>query len=282
MKQAGARAVSLGRVLLFSAVLGGLGGVVLSSMRGRQVEKEREQADQKRERAQKQSARPKTYVLSDGRPSFADPEALKFLPEYPKAFITDLAENTVAQGVPLKAAMFITEDPLDTVIGWYEKELVKAGRHTVSQHWGDGAAYVGFYGEDRHMHTVSAMVSGSKTFVFLSNSDPEAFLKGAAQRPAELPALADLSGELTFSFAEPGMSRTTYLARLKGAQLEATARVYRAGLEQLGWQIEATEPAVRGKIHLYAKRGKENLSVLLTRGDQEDHVAVYAHLLGRR
>jgi hypothetical protein len=270
-----------GRVILFSALLGIAGGVALSMREGRKLEREQQQLDARRERAGKSGPRPKSYPL-EGRTIFVDPEAVKYLPEYPKAVVTDLAENAAAQGVPMKAGMFTTKDKMETVLEWYRTELEKGGRFTVSQHWGDGAGYVGFYGPDKHMHTVAAMRSGSQTFVFLANSDPEAFLNAKSQRPDALPAAPQVRGELSFEFADEGMSRQTYFAKASSMTLAQARDFYRDGLTGLGWAVGEPQEDQPGRVRLEAKRGTEDLSLTLTRDDKENHVAVYAHLFAHR
>jgi hypothetical protein len=272
-----------GRVILFSSLLGIAGGVALSFREAGKVERERERLDAKVAKAQKPQVRPKTYELA-GKVTYVDPEAVKYLPEYPKAVVTDLAEHTSAQGVPMKAGMFMTTDKLENVLEWYRAELDKAGWLTVTQSWGDGAAYVGFYGPDKHMHTVALMRSGSQTLVFLANSDPEAFLSSSAQaqRPQALPAAPQVRGELSFKFGDDGMSRQTYVAKADAMSLAQARDFYKDGLTKLGWRVVATDEEQPGRVRLEAKRGAEDLSLTLSRDDNQGHVAVYAHLFAHR
>ena len=274
----------LTRVILVSSAVGLVGGLAASAVRGYRLEQEQARAEARRERAEaKAQPRPKTYELA-GKKTYVDPEAVKYLPEYPKAVVTDLAETTSAQGVPMKAGMFMTTDKLETVLEWYRFELEKAGWLTVSQHWGDGAAYIGFFGPDQHMHTVAVMRSGSQTLVFLANSDPEAFLRASstAQRPEALPLVPNVSGELSFNFGDPGMSRQTYVATAKAMTLVQVRDFYRDELSARGWKIEETREDVPGRVRLQARRGAEDLSLTLSRDDKENHVAVYAHVLAHR
>ncbi|MBL8952510.1 MAG: hypothetical protein JNK82_17150 [Myxococcaceae bacterium] len=273
------------RVILFSSLLGIGGGVVLSTVKAREAERAQARLEAKQVRAEKNVARPKTYELA-GKVTYVDPEAVKFLPEYPKAVVTDLAETSAVQGVPMKAGFFMTEDKLEDVFNWYVAELDKARRGTVSQHWGDGAAYIGFYGSDKHMHTVALMRSGSQTYVFLSNSDPEAFLRAAAdnkaRRPDHLPAPANVSREISFDFDDEGMQRKTYFANAGLMSLDQARTFYLTNLEKLGWKVTALEGAQANTVVLNGKRPGEDLSLTLTRDDKEKHVSVYAHLLHRR
>jgi len=275
------------RVILYSCLLGIGGGIALSTFKARQVEKEQAKLEAKQARAAIKTPRPKTYELQ-GKTTFVDPEAVLYLPEYPKAVVTDLAETTSAQGVPMKAGMFMTKDKVEDVIAWYKLELEKAGRFTVSQSWGDGAAYIGFYGPDKHMHTVAVMRSGSQTYVFLSNSDPEAYLratadaKSKARRPDFLPAPANVTGELSFDFGDESMARKTYFADAGKMTLTEARDFYRDGLEKQGWKVEVVEGAQPGRLMLKARRPGQDLSVTLARDDKEAHVSVYAHLLARR
>ncbi len=278
------KAVRIVRVIALSSLVGIVAGTVASSIRAQRLEEQRLRDENRQARAERrEQARPKVYALA-GKETYVDPEAVKYLPEYPKAVVTDLAETSLAQGVPMKAGMFMTKDKLEDVLEWYRVELDKAGRTTVSQRWGDGAAYIGFYGPDQRMHTVAAMRSGSQTFVFLSNSDPEAFLRAAkdAQRPEGLPLLPSATGEMSFSFGDPGMSRQTYFASSGELSLAQARDFYRAELEKLGWRIEEVLENRPGQVHIAAKRAGNDLSLTLRRDDKENHVAVYAHVLARR
>ncbi len=273
------------RVILYSSLLGIGGGIALSTYKARQFEREQARLEAKQARAAIKPPRPKTYELA-GKTTFVDPEAVKFLPEYPKAVVTDLAETTMAQGVPMKAGVFMTEDKLEDVFLWYAAELDKAGRKSVSQHWGDGAAYIGFVGPDKRMHTVALMRSGSQTYGFLSNSDPEAFLRAMAdhkvKRPERLPAPANVSREISFDFLDQGMARKTYFASAGAMSLVEARTFYVTGLEKLGWRVEPLEGDVPGRVVLHARRPGEDLSLTLSRDDKEGHVSVYAHFLARR
>jgi hypothetical protein len=271
--------ISVPRLLLMTAVLGTVSGVGLSFWRNSKDDRLLERVQEKSRSGS--APRPRVYELA-GKRTFADPEAVKFLPEYPKAVPTDLAENTVQEGVPMKAAMFSTTDSLDTVMGWYQAELEKQKRLTVSQRWGDGAAYVGFQGPDERMHTVSLMRSGSHTFVFLANSDPEAFLRSKAQRPDGLPQAPNLSNELSFDFSDEGLSRTSYMARTTEMTLLQAADFYRKGLLDLGWHIEQTDDKTKGAVRLEARRERKNLSLTLLSDERDRHVAIYANILARR
>jgi hypothetical protein len=272
--------ISVPRLLLMTAVLGIASGVGLSYWRNAREDKLLERAQEPRNRAGA-GARPKVYELA-GKRTFADPEAVKFLPEYPKAVPTDLAENSLQEGVPMKAAMFSTTDSLETVMEWYQAELEKQKRLTVSQRWGDGAAYVGFQGPDERMHTVSLMRSGSHTFVFLANSDPEAFLRSKAQRPDGLPQAPNLSNELSFDFSDEGLSRTSYMARSTDMTLPQAVDFYRKGLVDLGWHVEQTDDKTKGTVRLEARRERKNLSLTLLTDERDRHVAIYANILARR
>ncbi len=272
--------VSVVKVLAGSGVLGLIAGVVLSEMRGQRLEHERDSAEAQRAR-KAPSPRPKVYEVA-GKTTFVDPEAVKFLPEYPNAVPTDLAEMSASQGVPLKAGMFTTPDPLEKVLAFYETELTRAGRLTVSQHWGTGAAYLGFYGPDKHMHTVALMRSGSQTCVFLANSDPEAFLKGSAQRPDSLPALPQVRGEVSFTFTDEGVKRSTYVANTAAMTLDQTADFYKSQLSASGWRVEENNERQSGQVRLQLKRPGQDLSITLTRNDNEKNVTIFAHILARR
>lgn len=275
------------RIILYSSLLGIGGGIALSTFKAREAERAQDQLEAKQARAAVKTPRPKTYELA-GKQTFVDPEAVVFLPEYPKAVVTDLAETTSAQGVPMKAGMFMTRDKVEDVIAWYKFELEKAGRFTVSQSWGDGAAYVGFLGPDKRMHTVAVMRSGSQSFVFLANSDPEAFLRASAEarskskRPDLLPAAPNVSNELSFDFGDQGMARKTYFANAGNMTLGEARDFYRGGLEKSGWRVEQIDGAQPGRLLLKAKRQAEDLSVTLARDDKEGHVSVYAHFFTRR
>jgi hypothetical protein len=272
--------LSVPRLLLMTAVLGTVSGVGLSAWKNAREERELEKARDPIGRTGN-APRPNVYELA-GKKTFANPEAVKFLPEYPKAVPTDLAETTLQEGVPMKAAMFSTTDSLDSVLEWYQAELDKQHQVTVSQRWGDGAAYVGFQGPDAKMHTVSLMRSGSHTFVFLANSDPEAFLRSKAQRPAGMPEVPGLSNEVSFDFSDEGLLRTSYMARTASLTLSEAVDFYRKELADQGWKIEQTDDKTKGAVRLEAKRERKNLSLTLLNDERDRHVAIYANILARR
>jgi hypothetical protein len=270
-------AVRPSRVLAVAAVLGLAAGGALSVVRGRRLEAEAARAEEKR--APRPPPKPKTYEVG-GVKTFVDPEAVRYLPSYPGAVITDLAENTTGQGVAFKAGMFMTKDPLEDVIAYYRRELEKAGRFVVSQHWGDGAAYVGFYGPDKRMHTVAVMRSGSKTLTFLSNSDPEAFLRSnSAQHLDELPQMPDLTGELKFVFNDEGVAHSTFFAKAPDMPLKQAVDFYTQGLTKAGWRQQGETFKQGGRERMEFARPGQELSLTLSKDEKEPHVAVFANLL---
>lgn len=268
-------------VLAVAAVLGVVAGGALSVVRGRRLEAEAARAEEKRAR-RPNVPKPKVYQVG-GEQSFVDPEAIRFIPSYPGAVVTDLAENSTDQGVRFKAGMFMTKDSVEDVLAFYGREFKEAGRFAVSQTWGDGAGYVGFYGPDKRMHTVAVMRSGSQTYTFLSNSDPEAFLEAnSPQHLAELPVLPDTKGEMTFTFNDEGMARSTSYAQTPPMALSEAVEFYSQGLVKGGWSQRGEPFKQDSRVRMEFIRQGQELSLTLSKDEKEPHVAVFANLMSRR
>jgi len=270
-----AKGVPIVRVLVGTAIFGIAAGAALSTMQQRKIDQELEAMYDEGQTLVPTAIPPDVKVEDYMR---ADPEALRGIPAYPGANPRRMGTMPTYQGQEFAAAWFSTRDSAETVVNFYKKAFAGLQTPVVSHMISDNAGYVGFYempnldagvdgGEvdvmSGKVHLVSAIHSGSQTLVFVSNSEPMAYLNNAAtvRGGIELPPNA-LRPQM-ISVGEGPVKKKTVFSVVPGSNLEDVRMHFEKSYANAGWKIEPWEFNDDGSISTSAKRGEETSTLLL-------------------
>jgi hypothetical protein len=265
-----AKGIGLGGLLAFAAVAGTVAGVGLSLRQQRELESELDsvlaQGDQLI-----------THVPPGESPvdfMQPDPEAVRGIPPYPGALLAPrrLASAPAVGGARFAMAWFSTHDSVESVVEFYREAFSKLPTPNVAHLFSDNLGYAAFYempdidaGADSLsglVHMVTAVHSGSQTYVFLSNSQPARFLEDAAVLPGglELPP-----GALRVQWVDVGeapISKRTGFAVVPRASAEEVSSFFAQTFRKNEW---LAQPAViqDGLLTLKASKGPDQVAVMM-------------------
>lgn len=176
--------LSFGRVLLLTAVVGGVAGVLMA----------RSRVDDRTPEEIAEEEVAKVMIGNAPMDSTAmdpDPKSLDGIPAYPNAVPRKLTSNGTLPGTPQAISWFQTEDPPDRVLAFYAKAFEADRRVAVSQQFSPTMGYIGWMedapdGGAGLLHMVSVSKQYSRTMVLLSASFPEALLDKQTVLPGGL------------------------------------------------------------------------------------------------
>lgn len=278
-----ARGVSPYRVLLYAAVIGGVGGVALAFRKQHQVDEELQAAILRQQRSDEVEAQAQ-YVPGAPQPSrlprVVGLEAVHGLPPYPGAYVRPLSEQVSAQGVEMNIAWFETRDSVDDVLGFYRQKFKEAGKWGVWHRYSENAGYAGYLDHEvGRMHLISAIHQGGKTMVFPSLSYPGKMMGASASMPESVPAIAGAEGSLVFDFGDGARLSKVLLATVRQQSLRQVVDGYKRALAERGWAIDEKLGATDAQARVEARRvGSGGLQVEFKR-DTDSTVAVYVTML---
>ncbi|MBK7861626.1 MAG: hypothetical protein IPJ65_24020 [Archangiaceae bacterium] len=269
--------VSPVRVLLFAALLGGVGGTVLAFRKQGQLEVQLQAAIAEEERF---DARAVDAPQEPSRlPQAVNLAALDGLPQYPGSYVHPLSQQLSGQGVEMNVAWFETKDSVDEVLIFYRQKFKEAGKWGVWHLYSDNAGYAGWLEHDSgRMHLISALRQGNKTVVLPSLSYPGKMLEAAPALPPSIPKVAGAEGAYAFDFGDGTRLAKVWLSMVKQKTLREVVDGYRRALEEQGWAIDEKLNVVPEQASLQAKREGSGLQIEFKR-DTDATVAVYVTMM---
>lgn len=275
---AAARSIRPVRVLAFAAALGIAGGVGLSFHRQQQAEQEIARiaaAPTQLDPVRFPEARGPAPVSA---PSL-NPLSVDGIPAYPSAKASDLLAQPPGHGSELQAAWFVTPDPPDVVLGFYEGRFSDMQVPWITHRYSQHAGYVGFleYKTGR-LHLVSVMRQGDQTVVFPSTSYPARLLNATVQDLPDVPRHPRTRKSMVFDFDEKVLAKSSWFGLLERETVAEAVAWYRTALAEKGWTVGQAVVLPSGEGKLEASRTGAKASFTLRRDKQD--VSVYVTLSG--
>jgi hypothetical protein len=190
------------------------------------------------------------------------------MPIYPNTESAPYKGSLSANGVPLEAAVFFTDDPIDKIVAYYRKAIEEQG-HQVTEHmFSPGSGYIGYLdmksGGTMRMATLSRTPQG-RTMIVLSNMDPKPLIFPQTV-PDDLPALPGATHVVTTGDKAGKGHRRTVSYRVSGmnAKQARANLILQAG--EKGWKIDRKEPSF-GSDTLVLNRENQVCMVKIESGD---------------
>ncbi|SEU31782.1 hypothetical protein [Stigmatella erecta] len=189
--------------------------------------------------------------------------ATQGLPPYKDAVPQALASDFLGPNAPMAAAWFMTEDPPQAVLDFYQATLRDAGLPTYRHSYNANAGYVGYMEPDtKEMHTVSVLVQGQQTAVFVSKGKVAELLDHPMPLPPGVTLPPGAGEPMVLSFREEGRIRYVITADLDEAQASALLPFYRGALEPQGWVMDEPVP---GSSQVSFRRGRSRFDAAIQR-----------------
>ena len=202
---------SFARVLLLTAVVGAVAGVVLA----------RNPADDRspEEMAEEEVDKVMASNVSDSTLMDPDPRSLAGIPAYPEAAPRKLTSSGVLPDAPMAVSWFQTVDPPARVLAFYAAAFEKENRAAVAQQFSPTMGYIGWMedsldGGPGLLHMVSVTQQYSRTMVLLSASRPEAIADNEAVLPGGLHLPPGASRPQAVKMGEGPMANDVIYARV--------------------------------------------------------------------
>jgi hypothetical protein len=179
-----------------------------------------------------------------------DPRALAGLPPYPGAEPRRMLSGTTEENGVGAVAWFQTDDPLETVLGYYERALSQKVVIT-SNRLSERRGYVAWLEapaddaglpdlDEATVHMVSVSDEGSQRMVFVSANQPQKMLAAARELPGGVRLPEWVTAPQVIRTGEVGQERATIFAIVDRPVAELH-RALAALLEHDGWQVATTE-----------------------------------------
>ncbi|ADO76148.1 hypothetical protein [Stigmatella aurantiaca] len=189
--------------------------------------------------------------------------ATQGLPPYKGAVPQALAADFLGPNAPMAAAWFMTEDSPQEVLGFYQGSLLDAGLPIYFHNYNENAGYVGYMEpHTKVMHTVSVLVQGQQTAVFVSKGKVADLLDNPVPMPAGLSLPPGAGEPMVLSFREEGRVRYVITADLEPEKVNALNAFYRGALEPQGWVMDEPEP---GSNQVSFRRGSSRFDAAVQR-----------------
>jgi hypothetical protein len=189
--------------------------------------------------------------------------ATQGLPPYKDAVPQALAADFLGPHAPMAAAWFVTEDPPQEVLDFYEGNLLDAGLPIYRHSYNANAGYVGYMEPDtKEMHTVSVLLQGERTAVFVSKGQVSELLEHPSSLPPGMQLPPGAGTPMVLSFREEGRVRYVITADFPEGQAPGLAPFYRGALEPQGWVMQEPVP---GSSQLSFRRGSSRFDAAIER-----------------
>lgn len=217
--------------------------------------------------------------LEETQPKSGPPPAMEGLPIYPGSMPQGFDAAVVADERPIEMARFFTDDSVEQLRAFYEREFRLRGLSFVSHEFGPFAGYIGYMDWlSEELHLVSYIRQGSQTLVFPSRSRPSQRSEDG-KLPAGVPVHPKASLAKTIAFLEPeGRHRISYSAIIADERLASVKQFYREALVAGGWRgIQEKEEGGRSSLEAANEQRMVNFSFEQKQSD----VGVYLLLMGQ-
>jgi hypothetical protein len=252
--------VRIFRPLLAAALVGSSMGVVLALV----SHKNQEEAAVNSTNETIDRVMPLGFAPRRRDPMEPDPLSLRGLPAYPNAHPRRLLG--AQPGAALNAiSWFETDDPVEEVLGFYEKIYSDAKMVYVKQRWENRSGYISWFEhsfpEDGGLaefgkgtlHMVSAFHQGTRTTVLFSATDPVRLLEQLSPLPEGI-SLPPGGRPQVINFGEPGSQRYSIFASWGKTPLEALVPDVKARAAEAGWTLVSETPEP-GRVNLVSRKG---------------------------
>lgn len=267
----GASSWSFARILLLTAVVGAVAGVVLA--RSQQVDDVRSFEELAEEQVNKVMP---LNAERDSRAMEPDPRSLAGIPPYPGARPRKLTSNGTIPGAPMSVSWFQTTDTPESVLSFYEKAFEKENRTAVAQRFSPTMGYVGWMEENPDggaglLHMVSVSKQYAMTMVLLSASYPEAILDHRAVLPGGLKLPPGSSSPQAVKLGEGPMANDVIYARVSNMTGEQLVSHFQQQFKELGFQVTETKATATQFSIVGAKAGT---TIVVGARDEGAHLSI--------
>jgi hypothetical protein len=248
-------------LLLFSVA--GVGALIGLAWEGQVHEREEARLEEMMSHAaQELNASSRPAGLTEGERRTVQ-RATQGLPPYKDAVPQALASDFLGPNAPMAAAWFMTDDAPQEVLDFYQGTLLDAGLPIYRHSYNANAGYVGFMEPDtQEMHTVSVLLQGGRTAVFVSSGTVAHLLDNPVPLPPWLSLPPGAGTPLVLSFREEGRVRYVISAELAPEAVNTLAPFYRGALEPQGWVLDGQVPR---EDQLSFRRGSSRLDAAVQR-----------------
>lgn len=198
--------------------------------------------------------------------------ALQGIPPYPNVddLPRSLSRKLIAQGQPMEAAWFTTNDSVQTVLDFYASSFEDAGIAYVGDMFSESSGYVGYMGEAEEMHVVSVIRQGDKSVVFPSVGDPGKMLDGTAKVPDDVPVSKDAVSNVVLEFQDEGRTQQTISSTFATGTVDEVSRFYQEQFAQKGWKVAPMPQGEPNSAQLYAEQTGKSARITIRRDPSLD------------
>jgi len=273
------RQIPIGKSMLGVVALGACLGVGLAWMEWRAEAKKLEAIEQMPDTLSPLlfPKAPEVSPLEETQAEPSLPTAMEGLPVYPGSMPQGFDSIVVADGRPLEMARFFTEDSVEQLRAFYEKEFRLRGFHILSHEFSPFAGYIGYMDWlNEELHLVSYIRQGRQTMAFPSRSRP-AERSEEGELPAGIPVHPKASQAKTIAFVEPeGSRRISYSASIADESVASVQQFYQKALREGGWGgLQEKEDGGRHSLEASREQRMVNFSF----EQREREVGVYMLLM---
>jgi hypothetical protein len=270
------KGIPVARVLVGAGLVGVLTGAVISTVQQRKIDAELERVYDEGQTLVPSTIPPATTVEDYMRP---DPESLRGIPPYPGANPRRMGSMPAYQGQEFASAWFSTRDSVEDVVSFYEKAFEDLPTPVVSHRFSPNGGYVAFYEMPNldaglpdggsvdvmsgKVHLVTAVHSGSQTLVFVSNSQPMAYLNNAATLRGGVQLPENALRPQVISVGEGPVKKKTVFSVVPATTLEDVRVHFEQSYAVSGWKVGDWVFNDDGSISTTATRKDENSTLLL-------------------
>lgn len=202
---------SFARVLLLTAAVGGVAGVLLA--------RSREDDRAPEEIAEEEVDKVMANNVGDSTAMNPDPRSLAGIPAYPGAGPRKLTSSGSLPNAPMSVSWFQTIDPPERVLAFYAAAFEKENRAAVAQRFSPTMGYIGWMEDNLDggaglLHMVSVTKQYSRTMVLLSASRPELIMDNESILPGGLHMPPGASKPQAVKLGEGPMANDVIYARV--------------------------------------------------------------------
>lgn len=252
-KSAGSQAWSFGRIILLTAVVGAVGGVVLAG---------RQQDDRPPEEIAEEEVNKVMLgnAASDSTAMEPDPRSLDGIPAYPGVWPRKLTSSGTIPDAPMAVSWFQTKDSPQSVLQFYAKAFERENRVAIMQQFSPTMGYVGWMedapdGGAGLLHMVSVSKQYSMTMVLLSASFPEAILDHQAVLPGGLKLPPNASSPQAVKMGEGPMANDVIYSRVTNMSGDQFVSYFQQQFKELGFEVTETKATAAQFSVVGAKAG---------------------------